>query len=57
MASSAKDKDGREGQKKSEERGEEKKKTLEALTENMTAQLDELDNSDERRDEETVWWP
>lgn len=56
MASSAKDKDGREGQKKSEERGE-KKKTLEALTENMTARLDELDNSDERRDEETVWWP
>lgn len=30
---------------------------MEALTENITAQLDELDNSDERRDEETVWWP
>lgn len=55
MASSAKDKDGRDGQKKSEEREKKNpKKTLEALTENITAQLDELDNSDERRDEETV---
>lgn len=36
-------------------RGEKKqKKTWEALTENIAAQLDELDNSDERRDEETV---
>lgn len=54
MASSAKDKDGRDGQKKSEEREKKTKKTWEALTENITAQLDELDNSDERRDEETV---
>lgn len=53
MASSAKGKDGREGQKKSEDK-KKKKKTLEPLTENITVRLDELDNSDECSDEETV---
>lgn len=44
MASSAKDKDGRDGQKKSGERKKKNpKKTWEALTENITAQLDELE--------------
>lgn len=43
-----------ERDKRKVRRGKKTKKTLEALTENITAQLDELDNSDERRDEETV---
>lgn len=54
MASSAKGKDGKEGQKKSEKEGKKKQKKLEALTENITVQLDELDNSDECSDEDTV---
>lgn len=50
MASSAKDRDGRRGQKKSREK--KKKKALERLTQNITVQPDWLDHSDGCKDEQ-----